>query len=115
MNNHKMTFRFVLSTESKIYSVSIDPKIEVRELTLDFPCLEYQKPQDLVDCDKFLLYGLDKGAVVWNPWLRQSRWIESDIKQTPMQFSGIGYDDRNYKILASCSPKGLPNKSWRKI
>ncbi|CAH8278989.1 unnamed protein product [Arabidopsis lyrata] len=116
MNNHKMTFRFILATESKIYSVSIDPKIEVCELTLYFPGLEYQKPQYLVDCDKFLLYGLDKGAVVWNPWLRQSRWIESsEIKQTPMQFSGIGDVDRNYKILASCSPTGLPNKSWCKI
>ncbi|KAG7537212.1 F-box domain [Arabidopsis suecica] len=116
MNNHKKTFRFILATESKIYSVSIDPKIEVCDLTLDFPGLEYQEPQYLVDCDKFLLYGLDKGAVVWNPWLRQSRWIESsEIKQTPMQFSGIGYVDRNYKILASCSPTGLPNKSWCKI
>ncbi|KAG2306011.1 hypothetical protein Bca52824_025759, partial [Brassica carinata] len=32
---NKSTFRFILSTGSKIYSVSIDPKIVVSELTLD--------------------------------------------------------------------------------
>ncbi|CAF1867423.1 unnamed protein product, partial [Brassica oleracea var. botrytis] len=42
INNHKETFRFILKSKSKIYSLSIDPKIMVRELTLDVPGLESQ-------------------------------------------------------------------------
>lgn len=38
--NHRDTFRFILTTKSKIYSVSIDPKIVVRELSLGL-CLLY--------------------------------------------------------------------------
>ena len=39
--NHKETFRFIVTntTRPKIYSVSVDPKIVVRELTLDIPGL----------------------------------------------------------------------------
>ncbi|KAH0880625.1 hypothetical protein HID58_068019 [Brassica napus] len=32
LNNHKFTFRFILTTKSKIYSVSIGPKILVCEV-----------------------------------------------------------------------------------
>ncbi|KAG2309139.1 hypothetical protein Bca52824_028887 [Brassica carinata] len=49
INNHKDTFRFILKSKSKIYSLSIDPKIVVRELTLDIPGLESQKPKFLID------------------------------------------------------------------
>ncbi|KAJ0262135.1 F-box domain-containing protein [Hirschfeldia incana] len=73
--NHKETFRFILATKSKIYSVSVDPKIVVREITLDIPGLEAQKPKKLVNCDEFLICGMDKGAAVCNPWLKQSTWI----------------------------------------
>ncbi|WZY95331.1 hypothetical protein YC2023_067660 [Brassica napus] len=49
INNHKLTFRFILITKSKIYS--------------------------------FLLCSMDKGAAVWNPWLKQSRWIKAQASQ----------------------------------
>ena len=75
INNHKETFRFILKTKTKIYSVSIDPKIVVRELPWDTLALEYQKTTKLVDCDEFLICNMDQGAVVWNPWLKQSAWI----------------------------------------
>ncbi|CAG7877382.1 unnamed protein product [Brassica rapa] len=75
LNNHKFTFRFILTTKSKIYSVSIDPKILVRELTLEVPGTE-SHIKHLVDCNEFLLCGMDKVAAVWNPWFKQSRWIK---------------------------------------
>ncbi|ESQ48277.1 hypothetical protein EUTSA_v10021923mg [Eutrema salsugineum] len=91
INNHKSTFRFILVTESKIYSVSIDPKIVVREITLDIPGLKSQTPKYLVDCDEFLLCRMDKakGGVVWNPWLKQSRRIKAGLSSN---IHGIGYN-----------------------
>ncbi|CAH8387139.1 unnamed protein product [Eruca vesicaria subsp. sativa] len=64
INSHKETFRFILTTKSKIYSVSIDPKIVVREL----PGLIYINPETLIDCDEFLICNVGTGAVIWNPW-----------------------------------------------
>ncbi|ESQ48276.1 hypothetical protein EUTSA_v10022086mg [Eutrema salsugineum] len=93
INNHKSTFRFILKTKSKIYSVSIDPEIVVRELTLNIPGLEYQiPPKDLVECGEFLLCSMDKakGAAVWNPWLNQTSWIKPDHGADKIH--GIGYD-----------------------
>ncbi|CDY32081.1 hypothetical protein HID58_062979 [Brassica napus] len=60
INNHKETFRFIVRTESNIYSVSIDPKIVVRELTLDIPGLEFEKPKDVIDSDEFLICAMDE-------------------------------------------------------
>ncbi|XP_010467242.1 PREDICTED: F-box protein At2g14710-like [Camelina sativa] len=102
MNNHKMTFRFILATESKIYSVSIDPVIVVRELTLGTPGLETLELKNLVDCNELLLCGKKNGAVVWNPWLGQSRWIEPSLKRSGMEFDGIGYENKNYKMAVFC-------------
>ncbi|ESQ48213.1 hypothetical protein EUTSA_v10022412mg [Eutrema salsugineum] len=107
INNHQSTFRFILKTKSKIYSVSIDPKIMVRELTLNIPGLEYQIPKDLVECGEFLLCSMDKakGAAVWNPWLNQTSWIKTDASHPRIQLDGIGYDsnkrveERFYKTL----------------
>ncbi|CAL9222507.1 unnamed protein product, partial [Arabidopsis halleri] len=94
-----------------IYSVSIDPKIEVCELTFYFPGLESHIPKYLIDCDKLLLCGTEKGAVVWNPCLRQSRWIEQDLNQTRMKAYGIGYNNKgSYKIVAACGRKEHPTK-----
>ncbi|KAG7579143.1 Galactose oxidase/kelch beta-propeller [Arabidopsis thaliana x Arabidopsis arenosa] len=101
INNHKMTFRFIVATESKIYSVSIDPVIVVRELTLGTPGLESLELKNLVDCNELLLCGKNNGAVVWNPWLGQSTWIEPSLIHSGMGFDGIGYDNNNYKIAAS--------------
>nr|VDC89178.1 unnamed protein product [Brassica oleracea] len=91
INNHKETFRFILATKSKIYSVSMDPKILVRELSLDIPSLEAQKPKKLVSCDEFLICSMDKGAAVCNPWLKQTTWIS----EPSFRFYGIGHRDSN--------------------
>ncbi|CAN7019598.1 unnamed protein product [Brassica oleracea var. botrytis] len=91
INNHKETFRFILKTKSKIYSVSIDPKIVVRELPCDIPDLECQIPTTLVDCDEFLICNMDDGAAVWNPWLKQSTWI----RQPRFSLEGICYNGSN--------------------
>ncbi|KAJ0263741.1 F-box domain-containing protein [Hirschfeldia incana] len=106
INSHKMTFRFVLVTKSKVYSVSLNPEIEVRELTLDIPGLKDLKPNELVGCNGLLLCGKKEGAVVWNPWLGQNRCIKDEVSQLSLEFSGIGYDDNRigkkiaYKALA---------------
>ncbi|EOA31987.1 hypothetical protein CARUB_v10015227mg [Capsella rubella] len=102
MNNHKMTFRFIIATESKIYSVSIDPVIVVRELPLGTPGLESLELQKLVDCNELLLCGKERGAVVLNPWLGQSRWIESSLKHLgqSMVFDGIVCNNKKYKMVA---------------
>lgn len=107
INNHKSTFRFIFATKSKIYSVNLNPKIEVRELTLDIPGLESENPKSLMECSGLLLYGMGEGAVVWNPWLKQTKWIEPEVNQPSLHFSGIGYDNNSvaddeivYKTLA---------------
>jgi len=100
INNHKMTFRFILATKSKIYSVSIDPVIVVRELPLGTPGLESLELKNLVDCNELLLCGKNNGAVVWNPWLGQSRWIQPSLNHSPVVFDGIVYDNKKYKMVA---------------
>ncbi|CAH8254343.1 unnamed protein product [Arabidopsis lyrata] len=101
-----MTFQFILTTRSKIYSVSVNPKVEVRELTLNTPGLKPQIPISLVDTSGFLLCGMGEGAVVWNPWLRQTRCIEPEVNQPSLDFIGIGYDNNKrveeivYKTLS---------------
>ncbi|KAG7583831.1 F-box associated domain type 1 [Arabidopsis suecica] len=82
MNHHKMTFRFILATESKIYSVSIHPMIVVRELPFGTPGLESLEIDNLVDSNELLLCDKNNGAVVWNPWLGQSSWIEPILKHS---------------------------------
>ncbi|KAJ4907035.1 F-box protein [Raphanus sativus] len=89
--NHKETFRFILATKSKIYSVSVDPKIVVRELSLDIPGLEARKPKKLVSCDEFMICSMDNGAAVCNPWLKQSTWIS----EPTFHFHGICHLDSN--------------------
>ncbi|RID67069.1 hypothetical protein BRARA_D02173 [Brassica rapa] len=96
INNHKETFRFILKSKSKIYSVSIDPKIVVRELTLDVPGLESQKPKFWIDYDEFMICHTDKGTAVWNPWLKQ---ISTCIKHPRFEFVGICYDGSNWTSI----------------
>ncbi|KAG7593678.1 F-box associated domain type 1 [Arabidopsis thaliana x Arabidopsis arenosa] len=98
INNHKMTFQFILTTTSKIYSVSVKPKVEVRELTLNTPGLKAQIPEFLADTSGFLLCDVGDGAVVWNPWLRQTRCIEPEVNQPSLDFVGIGYDNNNKRV-----------------
>lgn len=52
----------------------------VRELTLEVPGIE-SDIKHLADCNEFLLCSMDKGAAVWNPWLKQSRWIKAQASQ----------------------------------
>ncbi|EOA32425.1 hypothetical protein CARUB_v10015699mg [Capsella rubella] len=101
IKNHKTTFQFILTTKSKIYSVSIDPKIDVCELTLDVPSLESKIPKILVDCNKLIVCAMERGFIVWNPCLRQSRWIEQDSNQKQLKSLGIGYNSSgSYKIVS---------------
>ncbi|XP_019094498.1 PREDICTED: putative F-box/kelch-repeat protein At1g32430 [Camelina sativa] len=107
INNHKMTFRFIVKSRTKIYSVNVSSKVEVRELTLNTPGLKPQIPRSLVDTSGFLLCGMRNGVVVWNPWLRQIRCIEPEINQPTLNFHGIGYDNNRrddeivYKTLST--------------
>ncbi|CAN7049333.1 unnamed protein product [Brassica oleracea var. botrytis] len=112
IDNHKLTFRFILATKSKIYSVSIDPKIIVRELTLAVTGKE-SDIKHLADCNEFLLCRKKKEAAVWNPWLKQSRWIKADVSQCSFEVDGIGKpssnnnnnkmraEERRYKTIGS--------------
>ncbi|KAL0740428.1 hypothetical protein Bca4012_081941 [Brassica carinata] len=110
INNHKETFRFILATQSKIYSVSIDPKIVVRELPWDTLGLEYQKPRTLGDCDEFLICNMDKGAVVWNPWLKQSAWIGHPSSR----LEGICYNGSNRRSeVGPYKTIWYSNKEWK--
>ncbi|CAA0361596.1 unnamed protein product [Arabidopsis thaliana] len=74
INNHKMTFRFILTTKSKIYSVSIDPVIVVRELPLGTPGLESLELNNLVDCNELLTdplcYHIHKFGFSNSIWVR---------------------------------------------
>ncbi|KAG7589128.1 F-box domain [Arabidopsis suecica] len=107
-NNHFARARpqFIFLTESKIsYSIDIDLRgtIEVREVVSDFTC----QAMDLIHttitaCDGLLFRDFWKqGVAVWNPWLRQVRWIEYEDKG--FHFCGVGYDsckpEKSYKIL----------------
>ncbi|CAN8303698.1 unnamed protein product [Cochlearia groenlandica] len=111
--NHKSTFRFILATKSKIYSVSIDPKIEIHELNLEIPGFETCMPKSLIECNGFLLCNMDKGALLLNPWLRQSRWIKPEFNQPNLRFYGIG-DGSCYKTLASYRSESNPNITYWK-
>ncbi|CAH8260731.1 unnamed protein product [Arabidopsis lyrata] len=106
--------QFILTTKSKLCSVSVNLsdaiKIEVCDLTLDhIHGLESEMtPRKIHHCDGLLLCCWNNGATatVWNPWLRQSRWIELDTTETLTCFAGIGYDNRkpencDYEIFAS--------------
>lgn len=67
---------FMLQTDSNICSINInlndDPTIKVHVLTLKFPDYHYS------NCDGyFFFYDKDKGGMVWNPWLRHTRWIQA--------------------------------------
>ncbi|EOA32233.1 hypothetical protein CARUB_v10015491mg [Capsella rubella] len=114
MNNHKMTFRFILVTKRKIYSVSIDPVVVVRELPLGTPGLRSYplKFESLVDCNDLLLCRKERGAVVWNPWLGQSRWIGSNVTDSHMEFDGIVCDNKKYKMVVFSYTYDYSDEIW---
>ncbi|KAG7584124.1 F-box associated interaction domain [Arabidopsis suecica] len=115
LNNHlsRSHPEFIILTNSKIYSVdiidhkNIDPTIELRELpSSDIPDRETNWNYGTITttCDEFLFYSFrfwENKTALWNPWLRQVRWIEFENKQFCV--FGIGYDNSRpqkvFKIL----------------
>ncbi|AEE28845.1 F-box family protein [Arabidopsis thaliana] len=113
VNNHLVRVRpqFLLWTDSKMYSVSVnlndDQKIDMRELPLDIPYLNNFMRTYFTPCDGLLFcdsWSWRKKAAIWNPWLRQTKWIEYSKEKT-FTFRGIGYDsgrpDKGHKIIGS--------------
>ncbi|VYS47807.1 unnamed protein product [Arabidopsis thaliana] len=53
-----------------------------------------------------LLCDVGNGAVVWNPWLKQTRCIKLEVNEPSLDFLGIGYDNNKrveeivYKTLS---------------
>ncbi|CAN6886307.1 unnamed protein product [Brassica oleracea] len=41
---------------------------------------------------------MDKGAAVWNPWFKQSRWIKVNASQPSSQVVGVGYSTKPYQL-----------------
>ncbi|XP_020867288.1 LOW QUALITY PROTEIN: putative F-box/kelch-repeat protein At1g12170 [Arabidopsis lyrata subsp. lyrata] len=113
VNNHLVRVRpqFLLWTDSKMYSVSVnlnnDPKIDMRELPLDISYLNNCTRTSFTPCDGLLFcdsWSWENKAAVWNPWLRQTKWIKfSEDKH--FLFRGIGYDsgrpEKGHKIFGS--------------
>ncbi|KAG2309140.1 hypothetical protein Bca52824_028888 [Brassica carinata] len=72
--------------------------------------LEYQKPRTLGDCDEFLICNMDKGAVVWNPWLKQSAWIGHPSSR----LEGICYNGSNRRSeVGPYKTIWYSNKEWK--
>lgn len=78
----------------------------MRELHLDIPYSNNGMPIHFISCDGLLFcasWSWESGAMVWNPWLRQTRWIEPEEER--FTFDGIGYDsgrpEKGYKIFGS--------------
>ncbi|KFK40287.1 hypothetical protein AALP_AA3G355700 [Arabis alpina] len=114
LNNHKSTFRFVLRTTSKLYSVSIDPKVVVRELTLDIP----NTSERLVDCGEFLLCCMGyRGSAVWNPWLKQAKMIKSEsylrIEHGIGYESHVGVKESGYMTIGSDPDEYGNTNPWK--
>lgn len=117
LTNHLSRSRpqFIIQTSSKIYSIDIidpngvDPTIELRELpSSDIPYEDTMYYTSITTCDEFLfcIYQFRKNrTALWNPWLRQVKWIEYEeyYKDKTFYISGLGYDNRRpekvYKVL----------------
>ncbi|XP_019094894.1 PREDICTED: putative F-box/kelch-repeat protein At1g12170 [Camelina sativa] len=118
--------QFFIWTDSKMYSVSVnlssDPKIRMHELPLDIPYFNNAFRTNFLPCDGLLFcdsWSWRNKAAIWNPWLRQTRWIEG--KKKDFLFRGIGYDsgkpEKVYNIFGSTSGKidiyDLENNEWK--
>ncbi|CAN8248040.1 unnamed protein product [Cochlearia groenlandica] len=121
IGKHKATFWFVLATKSKIYSISVDPEIVLRELTLDVGGLEPRIPNYLVNCDKFVICGLNNGVAVWNPWLSRGRNIKTKTQQSTFKCHDMSYDTSSmgtgnidYKTIW-CYLRELEPSEWKII
>ncbi|CAH8260684.1 unnamed protein product [Arabidopsis lyrata] len=94
--------QFILLDNSNIYSIEIidldgiDPTIELRELASSgIPYRELDLDHTTITtCDGFLFCNFfvsAKGTALWNPWLRQVKWIEYEDKE--FYVFGLGYDN----------------------
>ncbi|VYS52625.1 unnamed protein product [Arabidopsis thaliana] len=114
INNHLSRSRpeFIILTNSKIYSVdiidhnNIDPTIRLHEIpTYDIHSRGTDLNRTIINtCDEFLFYNYrywDNKTALWNPWLRQVRWIEYANQEFCV--FGLGCDnsrpEKVYKIL----------------
>ncbi|CAN7000998.1 unnamed protein product [Brassica rapa subsp. trilocularis] len=80
----------------------------VRELTLEVPGIE-SDIKHLADCNEFLLCSMDKGAAVWNPWLKQSRWIKAQASQPSYDNNdNMRVAERRYKTIGFYRTKYSP-------
>ncbi|XP_010462652.1 PREDICTED: putative F-box/kelch-repeat protein At1g12170 [Camelina sativa] len=119
--------QFFIWTDSKMYSLSVnlsnDPKIRMHELPLDIPYFNNALRTNFFSCDGLLFcdsWSWHNKAGIWNPWLRQTRWIEG--KDKGFIFRGIGYDsgkpEKVYNILGSNNARKtdiyeLENNEWK--
>lgn len=120
---------FLLHTDSRTYSVSVnlnneDPTTKVRNSNFDFNKINYWTCDYTYECGNsdgyFFLYhpydfsdrhGLhsdfhevQKGGVVWNPFFRKVRWIQTmvvDFKLCGMVYNGSGPDKSYNKIVGT--------------
>ncbi|KAL1188476.1 Protein SUPPRESSOR OF NIM1 1 [Cardamine amara subsp. amara] len=116
INNHMYHSRpqFIILTESKIYSIdiinhdinSIDPTIELHELPFsNIPSQDRRMNYTTITtCDNLLVFNYrcwKNGTALWNPWLRQVKWVVT--KDNKFNVVSLGYDNSRpqkvYKIL----------------
>ncbi|CAE5967513.1 unnamed protein product [Arabidopsis arenosa] len=86
----------------------VDPTIKLR--VLDSSGIPYREKNSayitITACDEFLFcnsWNNPQGTALWNPWLKQVKWIEYEDKG--FHVCGLGYDntrdEKAYKILGS--------------
>ncbi|KAJ0251937.1 F-box domain-containing protein [Hirschfeldia incana] len=83
------SIEIILNEEDHVLSSIVE-----RDITLEYPC---ETHTSLGYCDGFLLFCMHKkGFAIWNPWVRQNKFIENE----EFKFCGIGYDNlTGYKIF----------------
>ncbi|CAH8377953.1 unnamed protein product [Eruca vesicaria subsp. sativa] len=95
--------QFMVATKYQTCSIEINldeedhvlSSIVERDITLEYPC---ETHTSLGYCDGFVLFCMQKkGFAIWNPWVRQNKFIENHVE---FDYCGIGYDNlTGYKIF----------------
>ncbi|KAG2306081.1 hypothetical protein Bca4012_084915 [Brassica carinata] len=88
--------QFILLTKYTIYSIDItDPTTKLRELHSSRHDLILSNV-NITTCDEFLFCNYprrwERGTALWNPWLRQVKWIKLVVDKHFDVF-GLGYDN----------------------
>ncbi|KAL1200779.1 putative F-box/LRR-repeat protein [Cardamine amara subsp. amara] len=111
INSHFTRSRpeLIFVTNSKIYSIEfigldgVDPRIEFHELgSSGIPHQEIKLTCTNINTfDGLLFLNYFKKTAVWNPWLRQVKWLE--YEDNMFDVHGLGYDntkpEKVYKIF----------------